>query len=234
MFDTETEPLTKKEMKKEIKEYKKNLKRELKESKKRDKENLKQAKIDMRLEKIEAKEARKRNKEISKNVSKSIKDIYNNIGITDEGAIITKTGYMNIFQVTGKDINAFSASESTMHIEEFIKFLQIYEDDIKVMIMNFPVNTNIQKNNVMRKLKQTDNEIFKKILNQKLQELADLEINRSNREFYIEVFSKTKQEEIEKRLNITRYNSRLFLINELAFDKKMQILFKLNNQNTKL
>lgn len=207
--------LRKKEEKKEIK----NLKKEQKEQKKEEKEYLK-------LEK-------KKNKRIRKNVKKNLAEIFNITDFEDD-LIKTKSGYMNIFQIQSKDIYSFNSSESNTHISEFARFLRMYQGDIKLVVMNFPVNTYKQKRYVVGRQNKIESDVCKDILDQKLIELENLERKRKNKEFYIFTFSKDLKEEEDNRLLLKRTSSPVFTIDEVDINKKKQILYKLNNQNSKV
>lgn len=198
----------KREEKKEIKK----LKKEQKEFSKLDKKKYKKAK---------------------KNVKKSVSDIFNILDFEDD-LIKTKNGYMNIFQIQSKDIYSFNSDESCTHIYEFARLLRTYQDDIKLVTMNFPVNTFKQQRYVVKKQNKTENEAYKKILDQKLRELVNLEKTRNNKEFYIFTYANDLKQESDQRHMLKRLSSSVLTILDVDTNKKKQILFKLNNQNTKI
>lgn len=207
-----------------IEKEKKNIKVKLtKEEKKIKKEEKKQ-------KKIELKEIRKANKD----VLASTKELLPFKDADDDDSIIVKNGYLDIFQIDSKDIYSLTDVETTMNIYNFIAFLRSYPFDIKLITMNFPVNTLKQQEFIKKKIKECDNEKYYYELIEELEQLVYLESTRQNREFYIMIFIKdTEEKESIKRTLFRSQNIAVQLI-PLTIEKKLKILFKLNNPNTKL
>lgn len=207
-----------------IEKEKKNIKVKLtKEEKKIKKEEKKQ-------KKLELKEIRKANKD----VLASTKDLLGFVDVDDDDSIIMKNGYLDIFQIDSKDIYSLTDVETTMNIYNFIAFLRSYPFDIKLITMNFPVNTLKQQEFIKKKIKECDNEKYYYELIEELEQLVYLESTRQNREFYIMIFIKdTEEKESIKRTLFRSQNIAVQLI-PLDLEKKLKILFKLNNPNTKL
>lgn len=207
-----------------IEKEKKNIKVKLtKEEKKIKKEEKKQ-------KKLELKEIRKANKD----VLASTKELLGFIDVDDDDSIIMKNGYLDIFQIDSKDIYSLTDVETTMNIYNFIAFLRSYPFDIKLITMNFPVNTLKQQEFIKKKIKECDNEKYYYELIEELEQLVYLESTRQNREFYIMIFIKdTEEKESIKRTLFRSQNIAVQLI-PLDLEKKLKILFKLNNPNTKL
>ena len=207
-----------------IEKEKKNIKVKLtKEEKKIKKEEKKQ-------KKLELKEIRKANKD----VLASTKDLLGFVDVDDDDSIIMKNGYLDIFQIDCKDIYSLTDVETTMNIYNFIAFLRSYPFDIKLITMNFPVNTLKQQEFIKKKIKECDNKKYYYELIEELEQLVYLESTRQNREFYIMIFIKdTEEKESIKRTLFRSQNIAVQLI-PLTVEKKLKILFKLNNPNTKL
>lgn len=207
-----------------IEKEKKNIKVKLtKEEKKIKKEEKKQ-------KKLELKEIRKANKD----VLASTKDLLGFVDVDDDDSIIMKNGYLDIFQIDSKDIYSLTDVEITMNIYNFIAFLRSYPFDIKLITMNFPVNTLKQQEFIKKKIKECDNKKYYYELIEELEQLVYLESTRQNREFYIMIFIKdTEEKESIKRTLFRSQNIAVQLI-PLTVEKKLKILFKLNNPNTKL
>lgn len=207
-----------------IEKEKKNIKVKLtKEEKKIKKEEKKQ-------KKLELKEIRKANKD----VLASTKDLLGFVDVDDDDSIIMKNGYLDIFQIDSKDIYSLTDVETTLNIYNFIAFLRSYPFDIKLITMNFPVNTLKQQEFIKKKIKECDNEKYYYELIEELEQLVYLESTRQNREFYIMIFIKdTEEKESIKRTLFRSQNIAVQLI-PLDLEKKLKILFKLNNPNTKL
>lgn len=207
-----------------IEKEKNNIKVKLtKEEKKIKKEEKKQ-------KKLELKEIRKANKD----VLASTKDLLGFVDVDDDDSIIMKNGYLDIFQIDSKDIYSLTDVETTLNIYNFIAFLRSYPFDIKLITMNFPVNTLKQQEFIKKKIKECDNEKYYYELIEELEQLVYLESTRQNREFYIMIFIKdTEEKESIKRTLFRSQNIAVQLI-PLDLEKKLKILFKLNNPNTKL
>ena len=207
-----------------IEKEKNNIKVKLtKEEKKIKKEEKKQ-------KKLELKEIRKANKD----VLASTKDLLGFVDVDDDDSIIMKNGYLDIFQIDSKDIYSLTDVETTLNIYNFIAFLRSYPFDIKLITMNFPVNTLKQQEFIKKKIKECDNKKYYYELIEELEQLVYLESTRQNREFYIMIFIKdTEEKESIKRTLFRSQNIAVQLI-QLTVEKKLKILFKLNNPNTKL
>ena len=207
-----------------IEKEKKNIKVKLtKEEKKINKEKKKQ-------KKLELKEIRKANKD----VLASTKDLLGFVDVDDDDSIIVKNGYLDIFQIDSKDIYSLTDVETTMNIYNFIAFLRSYPFDIKLITMNFPVNTLKQQEFIKKKIKECDNKKYYYELIEELEQLVYLETTRQNREFYIMIFIKDTEEKKSIKRTLFRSQNIAVQLIPLTVEKKLKILFKLNNPNTKL
>ena len=207
-----------------IEKEKKNIKVKLtKEEKKIKKEEKKQ-------KKLELKEIRKANKD----VLASTKELLGFVDVDDDDSIIMKNGYLDIFQIDSKDIYSLTDVETTMNIYNFIAFLRSYPFDIKLITMNFPVNTLKQQEFIKKKIKECDNEKYYYELIEELEQLVYLESTRQNREFYIMIFIKDTEEKDSIKRTLFRSQNIAVQLIPLTVEKKLKILFKLNNPNTKL
>ena len=207
-----------------IENEKKNIKVKLTKEEKKIKKEEKHQK------KLELKEIRKANKD----VLASTKELLGFVDVDDDDSIIMKNGYLDIFQINSKDIYSLTDVETTMNIYNFIAFLRAYPFDIKLITMNFPVNTLKQQEFIKKKIKECDNKKYYYELIEELEQLVYLESTRQNREFYIMIFIKdTEEKESIKRTLFRSQNIAVQLI-PLTVEKKLKILFKLNNPNTKL
>lgn len=154
--------------------------------------------------------------------------------IDDDDSIITELGYIDIFQIDSKNIYSLNEIERKMHIYSFVSFLRGYVYDFKLITMKFPVNTLKQQRFLEKKLKECDNEIYANFLKEKLEQLIFLEENRQNKEFYIMIFIKDTDNKEEVKGLLLRNQNIAIKLKPLDVEKKLKILFKLNNPNTKL
>jgi hypothetical protein len=208
-----------------------NVKKDVKKEKvKLTKEEKNLSKEEKKLKKKELKEIRKEDKK----VLVTTKALLPFKDIDDDDSTITQSGYIDIFQIDSKDIYSLNEIERKMHIYNFVSFLRGYVYDFKLIVMKFPVNTLKQQRFLEKRLKECDKKIYSNFLKEKLEQLIFLEDNRQNKEFYIMIFIKdTDNKEEVKRLLFMNQNMAIQL-KTLDVEKKLKILFKLNNPNTKL
>lgn len=207
------------------------IKKESKDKKiKLTKEEKIKLKEEKRKQRIELKELRKADKE----VLKSTKELLGFVDVDDDDTIIMNNGYLDLLQIDSKDIYSLTEDETRLNIYNFIAFLRAYPYDFKIISMKFPVNTSVQQEFIKKKLKECDNELYYNSLVEELEQLVYLEETRQNREFYIMIFAKNKEEkETIKRTLFWNQNIAVQLI-PLNLEKKLKILFKMNNPSTKL
>lgn len=208
-----------------------NIKKDIKNEKvKLTKEEKKLLKEKKKLKKKELKEIRKEDKK----VLLTTKELLHFKDADDDDSIITKMGHIDIFQIDSKDIYSLNEIERKMHIYSFVSFLRGYVYDFKLISMKFPVNTLKQQRFLEKKLKECDNEIYANFLKEKLDQLIFLEENRQNKEFYIMIFIKDTDNKEEVKGLLLRNQNIAIQLKPLDIEKKLKILFKLNNPNTKL
>lgn len=208
-----------------------NIKKDIKKEKvKLTKEEKKLLKEKKKLKKKELKEIRKEDKK----VLLTTKELLPFKDADDDDSIITKMGHIDIFQIDSKDIYSLNEIERKMHIYSFVSFLRGYVYDFKLISMKFPVNTLKQQRFLEKKLKECDNEIYANFLKEKLDQLIFLEENRQNKEFYIMIFIKDTDNKEEVKGLLLRNQNIAIQLKPLEVEKKLKILFKLNNPNTKL
>lgn len=200
------------------------------EEKKLTKEEKKEIK---RKQKEERKELRKEKKNLPK-IEKSVKDKMEILDVTDDDFMKTKNGFLNIYQIKGKDVDGGSDLEQETIIKNFMRFLRIYVYDLKLIMMNFPINTSEQQEFILNKIKNTENELYKKFLYEKLEELVELEKEKTNIEYYIMNFIDKNEISSEKVRTLMRSRNRDCNLMPMTLEKKLRILYKLNNLNTKL
>lgn len=151
-----------------------------------------------------------------------------------ENCYILENGtYMDILQIRAKDLNNTDSNEIEVDCYRFAKFYKTYLQDIKIIVMNYPCNTQKQQHFIQYKIKKCKKSVYRDVLEQSLRELVFLEKNNTSREFYMMFFSEDKE---EYQKNLRRIKSQLaeggsWLIQEIDKKKKDSILFKLNNKN---
>ncbi|PFM75265.1 hypothetical protein COJ46_22205 [Bacillus sp. AFS077874] len=177
---------------------------------------------------------KKKQKEDKPIIKKSIADIIPVIDLTANGFIELRNGeFMEILQLTTKDVYSLNEEDKNLNIYSFAFFLQSYLEDMKIVPLNFPVDTTIQQQHIQRKLERTDNQLYVPFLKKKLEELRFIEKNRTNREYYLFLYSESEFTLKNKAIQVERLLQRTTPISLLSEEKKIAILYKLNNLNSK-
>src|SRR5699024_2120185 len=151
-----------------------------------------------------------------------------------EEYILLKDGVMEIFQVGSKDLYSRNDEDLRFLLMGSARFYRSFSDDIKIIAMNFPSNTEKQKEYWLSKRDKTEDDIRLGFINRKLFELDFLEKERTNREFFLFIYAENEQQLSERRKQVIRDMQQVFPLQELSIQKKKDVLFVLNNQNTKV
>ena len=186
-----------------------------------------------RRERIEKEEGYQMKK--GKKVRKSILEKIDVAEYMEEGFYRMKDGtYMNLVQINSKDLINSSADEVEYDCMKFAKLYKLFENDLKLVVLNFPCDTKEQQAYLQRKINATNNQMYRKFLQQKYDELVWLAKNNTTREYYYMVYAKT-QEEMQKEmltLKSTLHLGNDGLLLEIPEEKKHKILYRLHNKNS--
>lgn len=144
------------------------------------------------------------------------------------------TGYMEILQMHATDIESKHSSEVEQYIGGQLGFLRTYLDSFKEIDLNFPTNCETQRRYWEDKLNEAKSDVQRKFIERKLYEFDFLEENRTNREFFIMIFGKTKDELERKVRDFKNLSEASFPCVNISNAKKQDILYLLNNQNSKI
>lgn len=155
-------------------------------------------------------------------------DTNNDVYVYRDGTI------MNIFRIITKDLNSSSESEMNWDNMKFEKMYKLYFDDMKIIALNYPCNTQEQQRYWKHKLESTSNRELKKMQQQRLDQLKWLEKHNTSREFYLMVFAKNIDEYFQNKSTIfsTLGTGKDGLIEEVEADKKHYIMYKMNNKSS--
>lgn len=202
-------------------------------TRKEKKEFKKQQKGERKRQKEEAKALKIEKKNLPK-IDKTVLEQMEVLDVTDNEFIKTKSGYFNIYQVSGKDVDSLSLEEQEELIRNFMFFLREFIHDFKIIVMNFPVNTSKQQTYIQKRINKTNNELYKILLNEKLEKLIELEKTKTNIEYYIMIFI-DKEDSVNDILNnLIRSTNKDIHLSEIDLEKKLKVLYKLNNLNSKI
>lgn len=152
----------------------------------------------------------------------------------DEGYIKTKDGYMDILQIETTDLHSMNGKELQMYLISQTMFLRSFTDSYKEVIMNFPSNCSSQRAYWLKKREGITDPVRLSFIDRKLYEFDFLERERTNREFFIFLFSDSVESLNSQKNQVARSLNQSFPVRKINMQKKQDILFILNNQNTKL
>lgn len=150
--------------------------------------------------------------------------------------VLTDGRYMGIEKIIARDIENMSEDELDMELLNLIKIYKTALFDIKFVSMNFPLNTQKQKDVLLRHKEKAADNVKIKWIDRQIEELSRAESGVLTREFYIFYFGKNKSAYEKNKELLSRYmgSGYLKLTESLTLSEKIQILNKLSNMNTTL
>lgn len=167
-------------------------------------------------------------------IKSSFGDIVPIVDITEYDFFEMRNGeFMEIVQITSKDIYSLNESDKDNDIFSLAYFFQAYSHSIKIVPLNTPVSLDVQKNNIQRKIKKNKKASYLHFLEKKLYELEFLEANRTNREYFIFIYADDEKTLHDRKQQIRKLLSRSNPLIELSNDKKINVLYQLFNPNSK-
>ncbi|NGT46633.1 Uncharacterised protein [Clostridium perfringens] len=194
----------------------------------------KEEKLRIKEEKKAEYQEQKELKRERKNTLPSTRRVLPFIDIDEDDIFITKQGYLDIYQINTRDTINLSESERKVYVYSFIAFLRNFVEDFKIIIMNFPVNTVRQQEYIEGRIANCKNEIYINYLKEELDKLKFMEKHRNNKEYFLMVFMKNEADRDAMMKKIELVQNIAVPLRQLDLEKKIKILFKLNNMNTKL
>lgn len=182
------------------------------------------------------KEKKAKKKEKPPHIKKSIAEIIPIVDITENGVFEFREeqGFVDILQIQGTDIYSMNEEEAEFAIYHLAHYYQSYQESIKVVSMNFPVSTEPQQRFLLKKIEACQNPLYERFLVEKLKELQYLEWGRTNREYFLFVYGENEFVVKERVESSKRYLQRCIPLLEMEEEKKIEILYKLHNQNSKI
>ncbi|MDY6037486.1 MAG: hypothetical protein SPI74_00580 [Eubacterium sp.] len=150
--------------------------------------------------------------------------------------VLTDGMYMGIEKIIARDIENMSDDELDMELLNLIKIYKTALFDIKFVSLNFPLNTQKQKDVLLRHKEKAADSVKIKWIDRQIEELSRAESGVLTREFYIFYFGKNKSAYEKNNELLSRYmgSGHLKLTESLTLNEKIQILNKLSNMNTTL
>ena len=151
----------------------------------------------------------------------------------DKGLFCMSDGsYMDIFRIVTKDLISAADSEIELDMLQWEKFYKMYAADCKIIGINFPTDTKRQQQYFQHKINTAENPFYKEILQTKYDELVDVNLYYTDREYYLMIFCPSYEKYLEARNIITVTLKNVGLISDISVEKKIMILTKLCNKAT--
>ena len=151
----------------------------------------------------------------------------------DKGLFCMSDGsYMDIFRIVTKDLISAAESEIELDMLQWEKFYKMYAADCKIIGINFPTDTKRQQQYYQHKIHTADNPLFKEVLQTKYEELVDVNLYYTDREYYLMIFCTSYEKYLEAVNIITVTLKNVGLVREISKEKKVGILTKLCNKST--
>jgi len=141
--------------------------------------------------------------------------------------------FFDIIQIQCRDLNSIGLTEVDNDNKSFARLWRLYANDLKLVSMNFPIDTSQQQSYFKKVLKRTENPEYKSRLITQL-EMLNLIENYQENQFYFFGFWDSEAEMYEQRTKIFSLLGQRQLVEKISQEKKEKIIFKFNNKNTSL
>lgn len=153
----------------------------------------------------------------------------------ENGAVQMSDGRIfDMFEIISTDTDNLPEEAIEMYIIRYAKLYNTYSANLKIVGMNFPTDTTEQQEYIQRRRRENKNPVFDYYLEEILERDKLINTLMSDKECYLFVYAKS-QEEYDSILNML--NSTLgfgALLAQINVEKKIQILYKLNNMNSSI
>lgn len=169
-------------------------------------------------------------------VTKETKDLLPDIRYDSANECYVKQNgeCIDFIKIKSKDLVNSSNDEIEYDQYRYMKFYMTYADDVKIICMNFPCDTQQQQSYLQKKINSTNNYRQKYWLQKRLDELEWVEKNRTTREYYYMIFSKNIEEHLKNKTEIVSAlgSGRNGLIEFISEEEKRQVFYKMNNKSS--
>lgn len=146
------------------------------------------------------------------------------------------TSLFDIFEIVTADRENAGDDEVRFSIYAMARFYRLYSPDIKIISLNFPVNTAMQRKALIRATEQTNDPVRRLWLRREIQELIKLDENMQRKEFFMMIFADSVKSLEKNRQDVMSLigMGRSKAVRAMEKDKKLKIVRKLCNMNTLL
>lgn len=152
----------------------------------------------------------------------------------NENIVMKNDLHMDLFQITPKDLQSLTDEELEMHVLLEARFNRSTTAGYKIIALNFPSNMEKQRQYWLRKKERATSPLQVRFIDRKIFEFNFLEQERPNREFFLFLYAPSEQLLEDLKNQAIRGMRQTFPLQKLTVDKKQDVLFLLNNPNSKL
>lgn len=140
----------------------------------------------------------------------------------------------DIYRIISRDVSNLSDDELRREIYTLIKNFKTIGSDMKIISMNFPLNTNKQREFLLHHREKAGDEVRIKWIDREIEELELVDSNIHTSNFYLFCFGESMREFEKARENVEKYlcNGIDALCELMDSRQKKQILIKLCNMNS--
>ncbi|WP_088816461.1 VirB4 family type IV secretion system protein [Listeria goaensis] len=175
---------------------------------------------------------RKAEKKQKKKLPKTIVDVMPLRYLKSENCIVLRDGVTDYLQITGIKIDDLTPNDQVYAIQQFHHFLKQYDDSFKLIYQTFPAETDQPLRFLNSRIRKNTTASFQPFLEHRRWELEEAARSILHQEFYFQLFAEDEEELLKLRNRLLNVRESYFKITAIPFEKKMKILFKLNNLNT--
>ena len=140
--------------------------------------------------------------------------------------------YFDLLQISGRDLNALKDEDVWYDIRVYTMLYRTYPDDLKWICTTYPTDVSEQQRYWLHKLKTTHSPVFRQWIETEIAKLEWLTGNRADKEYYVMIFAKDREDLRERRNTVQRCLKQY--VQEIPAVKKARILEKFYNQTEQL
>lgn len=148
--------------------------------------------------------------------------------------ILDDNSCVDVLQIIPRDVNNLSDDELQREVYSLIRDYKTIGADIKIVSMNFPLNTSKQRGILKHHLEKAEDEVRQKWIRRQIEELETVDANIHTSNFYLFYFGSTREDFLRNRENIDKYvcSGIDALAEHISKLQKYQIVIKLCNMNS--
>lgn len=156
--------------------------------------------------------------------------------LNDDTALIVgrDNSYYQIFKIVTHALNLANQDEKNRLMMRFANFNRLMDADYKIISTLFHIDNTAQKNYLTNKVNQAKNAQQRKYAMEQLLVLSRVEEDPSqkNQEHFLVINAKSKEDMRSLVETLFRSHNGMIEPQALSAQKKEQLIFRLNNQNT--